>query len=232
MTGHMIAKTKQKSFKTGSQEKKARQFLADIAYEKLKFRIITLVYEPGSYLNEARLSDDLGIGRTPIHHAVRHLVHDGLLELIPRKGLIVKAISLQEVGEIIDLRLVNETYCAGQACEKITAQNAIELRGILAEADRFAKKGDIQGQMMIDRQFHNKIAQIAGNQILAEILRNLHERSMRIWFVSLANEAHADRVRVDHAKILDAIKSRKRSSAEDAMRAHILSFKENIGKLL
>lgn len=228
----MSLKTEQISFETGSPERKGRQSLADIAYEKLKFRIITLVYEPGSYLNEAMLSGDLGIGRTPIHHAVRRLTHDGLLELIPRKGLIVKAISLQEVGEIIDLRLVNETFCVGQACERITARSAIELQGILAEADQYAKKGDIQAQMMIDRQFHDKIAQIAGNQVLAEILRNLHERSMRIWFVSLANEEHAARVRDDHSKILDAMRSGNRSSAEDAMRAHILSFKENIGKLL
>ena len=228
----MSLKTKQKSFETGSQERKGRQSLADIAYEKLKFRIITLVYEPGSYLNEAMLSDDLEIGRTPIHHAVRRLTHDGLLELIPRKGLIVKAISLQEVGEIIDLRLLNETFCAGQASERITAQSGVELQSILAEADQYAKKGDIQAQMMIDRQFHDKIARIAGNQVLSEILRNLHERSMRIWFVSLANEAHAARVRNDHSKILDAIKSGNRPSAEDAMRAHILSFKENVGKLL
>ena len=228
----MSANAEQKSFETESPERKARQSLADIAYEKLKFRIITLVYKPGSYLNEAMLSEDLEIGRTPIHHAVRHLTHDGLLELIPRKGLIVKAISLQEVAEIIDLRLVNETFCAGQACEKITAQSAAELQCILAEADQYAKKGDIQAQMMIDRQFHGKIAQIAGNQVLAEILRNLHERSMRIWFVSLANEAHADRVRDDHYKILDAMKGGNRLSAEEAMRAHILSFKENVGKLL
>ena len=228
----MSLKTKQKSFETGSPERKGRQSLADIAYEKLKFRILTLVYVPGSYLNEAMLSDDLEIGRTPIHHAVRRLTHDGLLELIPRKGLIVKAISLQEVGEIIDLRLLNETFCAGQACERITAQSVVELQSILAEADQYAKKGDIQAQMMIDRQFHDKIARIAGNQVLSEILRNLHERSMRIWFVSLANEAHAARVRNDHSKILDAIKSGNRPSAEDAMRAHILSFKENVGKLL
>ena len=127
---------------------------------------------------------------------------------------------------------MNETFCAGQACERITAQRVVELQSILAEADQYAKRGDIQAQMMIDRQFHDKIARIAGNQVLSEILRNLHERSMRIWFVSLANEAHAARVRDDHSKILDAIKSGNRSSAEDAMRAHILSFKENVGKLL
>lgn len=228
----MVAGTKPKTRKPDDAEKKARQSLADIAYEELKFRIITLVYEPGSYLNEAKLSDDLEIGRTPIHHAVRRLTHEGLIEMIPRKGLIVKPISLQEVGEIIDLRLVNEVYCAGQASEKMTTVAAQELEAILNEAENYAQHGDIQSQMMLDRRFHDKIAQTAGNQVLAEILRNLHERSMRIWFVSLNNETHADRVRGDHWDILNALKSGERSIAEDAMRRHILAFKTNIGQLL
>ena len=228
----MVAETKPKTRKLDDAEKKARQSLSDIAYEDLKFRIITLVYEPGSYLNEARLSDDLEIGRTPIHQAVRRLTHEGLIEMIPRKGLIVRPISLQEVGEIIDLRLVNEVYCAGQACEKMTSAMSEELTAILNEAEAFAEQGDIQSQMMVDRRFHDKIAQIAGNQVLAEILRNLHERSMRIWFVSLGNEIHATGVRHDHWNILDALKSGDRAKAEDAMRTHVLAFKENIGNLL
>jgi len=228
----MVAETKPKTRKPDAAEKKARQSLSDIAYEELKFRIITLAYEPGSYLNEARLSDDLEIGRTPIHQAVRRLNHEGLIEMIPRKGLIVKPISLQEVGEIIDLRLVNEVYCTGQACDRMNPAAGEDLTQILQTAEAFAEQGDIQSQIMVDRQFHNKIAQIAGNQVLAEILRNLHERSMRIWFVSLANDTHADRVRSDHEEILKALKRGARTVAEDAMRAHILAFKENIGKLL
>jgi DNA-binding GntR family transcriptional regulator len=228
----MVVETKAKTRKPDAAEKKARQSLADIAYEELKFRIITLVYEPGSYLNEAKLSDDLEIGRTPIHHAVRRLTHEGLIEMIPRKGLIVKAISLQEVSEIIDLRLVNEVYCAGQASERMTPTAEHELEAILKEAEEFAENGDIQSQMMLDRRFHDKIAQTAGNQVLAEVLRNLHERSMRIWFVSLNNETHADRVRSDHWDILNALKSGERAKAEAAMEQHILAFKTNIGKLL
>lgn len=228
----MAIATKSKTRKPSEAEKRARQSLSDVAYEELKHRIITLQYEPGSYLNEAKLSDDLEIGRTPVHHAVRRLTHEGLIEMIPRKGLIVKPISLQEVSEIIDLRLVNECYCAGQACENMTAQSSELLRTILDKAETFAKEDDIQSQMMVDREFHEAIAQTAGNQVLAEILRNLHERSMRIWFVSLNNSTHADRVRSDHLTIVEALESGDRDKAEDAMREHILAFKKNIGKLL
>ena len=228
----MALATKSRTRKPSPAEKKARQSLSDVAYEELKHRIITLQYEPGSYLNEAMLSDDLEIGRTPVHHAVRRLTHEGLIEMIPRKGLIVKPISLQEVSEIIDVRLVNEIYCAEQACRKMTGTTAQDLRDILDRAEQFAQDDDIQSQMMLDREFHEKIAQTAGNQVLADILRNLHERSMRIWFVSLNNSTHADRVRSDHRVIVDALESGNPAQAGEAMRDHILAFKRNIGNLL
>ena len=228
----MAITNKNKTRNLVDEAKKARLSLSEIAYEELKYRIITLEYKPGSYLNEAMLSDDLEIGRTPIHHAVSRLAHGGLIEMIPRKGLIVKPISLQEVAEIIDVRLVNEVYCAGKACKNMTPQYAIDLEEILKQAEGFADVNDIQSQMMLDRSFHDKIAKIAGNQVLTDILRNLHERSLRIWFVSLNNANHANQVRSDHWDIFEALKSDDSSKAEEAMRTHILAFKTNIGNLL
>ena len=97
-----------------------RPSFTDSAYEELKHRIITLQYEPGSYLNETLLSADLNIGRTPVQHAVRRLTQEQLIEIIPRKGLIIKPISLQEVFSVIDTRVINEVYCVGLACENIS----------------------------------------------------------------------------------------------------------------
>lgn len=221
-----------KTRKAGVSPSQARIPLTDIAYEELKHRIITLEYQPGSYLNEAKLSDDLEIGRTPVHHAVQRLAHDGLIEMIPRKGLIVKPISLQDFAEIIEVRMINEVYCAGLASQRMTARSAAELKEILVKAEAFAVDADIESQMMLDREFHDKISQTAGNRILADFLRNLHERSLRIWFVSLNNEKHANRVRSDHWKILEALTSGDVETAEEAMRAHIMAFQLNIGNVL
>lgn len=67
------------------------------AYEEIKRRIITLRYEPGAYLNEARVSEQLGIGRTPVHQALDRLMLEGMVEVIPRKGVVVRPVSLDEV---------------------------------------------------------------------------------------------------------------------------------------
>ena len=73
--------------------------LSDVAYEKIKHRIITLAFRPGEHLNEARVCDALDIGRTPVHQAFCRLALEGMVEIIPRKGVIVRPVSLNEVME-------------------------------------------------------------------------------------------------------------------------------------
>lgn len=216
--------------RAGSRPKTPRRPLSDIAYEDIKWRIIQLEFEPGTYLNEAQLSDLLSLGRTPIHQAVQRLTHEGLLEIIPRKGLIVKPINFKEVLDIIEIRLLNEGLCARLAAQRISDQQLDRLDKILQKAQDMQDNGDIAVQMTLDREFHQHIAQAASNQVLGDLLRNLHERSLRVWFVSLNNRRHASKVQEEHHDIIEALRLRDQDAAETAMRAHILAFKHNILK--
>ena len=74
------------------------QSLRDLAYESIKHRIITCEFKPGEYINEARVSAILGLGRTPVHQAIDRLMLDGMVEVIPRKG-VIELIGLFEAGE-------------------------------------------------------------------------------------------------------------------------------------
>ena len=82
--------------------------LRDAAYDAIKHRIITCAFRPGEYINELQLSSILKIGRTPVHQALDRLMIEGMVEVIPRKGVIVKPVSLNEVLQIIEVRLINE----------------------------------------------------------------------------------------------------------------------------
>ena len=84
------------------------QSLRDAAYEAIKHRIITCAFRPGEYINEAYVSAVLGIGRTPVHQAIDRLMLEGMLDVIPRKGVIVKPVSLDEIMQIVEVRLLNE----------------------------------------------------------------------------------------------------------------------------
>ena len=198
------------------------------AYEKIKHAIITLRFRPGEYLNEAQVSKVLRIGRTPVHQALNRLMLEGMVEVIPRKGVIVKAVSLNDVLEMIDVRLVNETYCARLAVARADESDIAELTSILDESEKTVTSPDTVRQMMLDRDFHSTLARAAKNAVLAECIRTLHDRSLRFWFISLRDPVHHVAVKQEHRAILNAIKAHDPDAAADAVRNHIESFRANV----
>jgi DNA-binding GntR family transcriptional regulator len=204
------------------------QSLRDSAYESIKHRIITCVFKPGEYLNEAFVSASIGIGRTPVHQAIDRLTQDGLLEVIPRKGIIVKPVSLEEVAQITEVRRVNEPYCVALAAERADNVDLSVLGDILNRADAWTEVRNIEQMMLLDREFHMTLARAARNGVLASMLQNLHERSLRFWFISLTAHDHHREVQQEHHMIFEAIKRRDANAAAQAMTDHIDSFRRNV----
>ena len=202
--------------------------LRDVAYKAIKHHIITCVFKPGDYLNESYISGLLKLGRTPVHQAIDRLVLDGLLEVIPRKGVIVRPVSFDEVMQIIEARLHIEPWSGRLAAERAVDKDVIALEDVVARAGHATAAHDIEQMMLLDREFHLTLARVARNDVLAEILRKLHERSLRFWFISLVDHSHHGEVHDEHQDIVRAIKSRNADAAESAMRSHIESFRRSI----
>ncbi len=202
--------------------------LRDQAYEAIKQLIITCRLKPGEVLSEADLSADLEIGRTPVHQAIALLVTDGLIDVMPRKGIIVKPVSLDEIRDIIEIRLINEAHCARRAAAVADAHDISRFASNLDAMWSASKRREIEEMMNLDREFHALLSGTTRNKSLSEILRNLHDRSLRMWFISLkAGEQHA-RVCEQHAEIIDGIRRNDPDASERAVRAHILAFRDNI----
>lgn len=206
--------------------------LREEAYEAIKLRIITCALKPGEYVSELQLSARLGIGRTPVHQALERLVLERMVEFIPHKGAIVRPFSLGEVLQIAEARLVNETYCARLASEHASDFNIAELEDVLARTRHWASLRNVEKLVLLDRAFHQELARAAQNDALAELLRSLHERSLRFWFVSHGAPDRHDHVRRQHEAILAAVRKRDPKAAETAMRAHINSLRQDIAGLL
>jgi GntR family transcriptional regulator, rspAB operon transcriptional repressor len=202
------------------------------AYEIIKHEIITCALAPGEYVNEAGLCSRLKLGRTPVHQALHRLMLEGLVDIMPRKGVIVKPVSLDEVMQIIEMRLINETYCARLVAERANDADIAELDDILRRARHWTHGHDIEQMMLSDQAFHNVLARIAGNIVLSGILRRLHDRSLRFWFISLKARGHHENVQGQHEAILAAIRTHDSTRAEHAMRAHIESFRDNLVRYL
>jgi GntR family transcriptional regulator, rspAB operon transcriptional repressor len=208
------------------------QSLRDAAYHAIKHRIITCAFKPGEYLNEAYVSATLGIGRTPVHQAIDRLMLDGLVEVIPRKGVIVKPVSLDEIMQIVEVRLLNESYCVRLAAERAERADIAQLSDIVAQARQWTEARSTKHLMLLDREFHTTIARASQNAVLRDILVKLHERSLRFWFISLNRPGQHESVHQQHEAILTAIEKRDPEGAQAAMRAHIEAFRTNLVKSL
>jgi len=206
--------------------------LRDRAYQEIKRRINKMEFRPGAYLNEAQISRTLRIGRTPVHQALDRLMLEGLVQVIPRKGVMVESISLDQVLQIIDVRLVNEPFCVGLAAERATPAELSQLRVLLDSAGPLIRARDREQLMDLDRQFHWKISLAAKNIVLADTISRLHDRSLRFWFISLGDDLQLRRVDEEHRVILDAVVRRDAAGAADAMRHHIESSRKHIARAI
>src|ERR1700754_2125869 len=98
------------------------------AYREIKRRITELVYNPGDKLSEVRIASELGFGRSPVRTAFSRLQSEGWIEISPQSGTFVRGLSDSEITEILETRLVLESYLAGRAAKKITEAELISLR--------------------------------------------------------------------------------------------------------
>lgn len=196
------------------------------AYALLKDRLTTLVYKPGEYLNTAALMSDMALGRTPINHALHRLATEGLVQVIPRKGVMVAPLSIDDALHMIEVRLVNEGLCARLAAQRITAAEIQALRAVAESFDKAIAARDVPSMMQFDRQFHEQIALASRNPVLIEVLRVLHARSQRFWAISLSTSGHVLEVRDEHGQILDALEAGDAAVAEQTVLAHIQSFRQ------
>ena len=209
-----------------------RQSLRDAAYEAIKHQIITCKFKPGECINEASVAALLGFGRTPVHQALDRLMLEEMVDVIPRKGVIVKPVILSDVLQMIDVRLVNETYCAQLAAERADDADIKALEAVVEQARKAISDRNIQMMMMLDRDFHLALGHATKNNELAELIRKLNERSLRFWYISFTTPDHHNRFQEQHEAILAAVRNHDANRAAITMRAHVEAFRKSVARQL
>ncbi|WP_380180774.1 GntR family transcriptional regulator [Kalamiella sp. sgz302252] len=199
--------------------------LNEQAWLALRHRLITLRYKPGDYLNTAQVMEDLAMGRTPVNQAIHRLATEGLLHIIPRKGIMVAPLSIDDALELIEVRLVNEGLCLELASQKANEAQIGQLRELNQQIAAAGEARDREKMMLLDREFHQALAEIAGNSRLTDILSVIHAQAQRFWAMTLSSVAHIDEVIAEHNEIIAALAAGDTQRAAEAARAHIYSFK-------
>ena len=202
--------------------------LADAAYADLKEKIVRLYFLPGQYLNEGALCELLRVGRTPVHQALQRLQHDGLVEVMPRKGVIVQPGSISEILKILDSRVTIEADLARNAASRVTAEEAAELKKLARVRVAGDSRSQLDNFVEADRAFHSRFAELAGNPVMSDIAGKLHDRSIRYWYLHLWQTFDGRASGNEHTAIASAIARGDGEAAASAVRAHLESLRTRL----
>lgn len=156
--------------------------LTDRAYRQLEELIVTLRLAPGEVLSEATLSKQLGIGRTPIREALQRLAREGLVVILPRRGILVAEINVRSQLELLKVRRELERLMA-RLCALRT--NPAEKRSFAELADAMeqaAEADDDVAFMRQDRQLNTTISQCCRNEYALKAMGLTHGLSRRFWY--------------------------------------------------
>jgi DNA-binding GntR family transcriptional regulator len=157
--------------------------LTELAYRQLEEQIVTLRLEPGEFLSEHALSASLSIGRTPIREALQRLAREGLVTILPRKGILVSETDPRKQLLVLEVRRELERLLAHLGAQRATEEQRRRLREIAEGMDRAARTNDDIVFMRLDRELNLLISAAAHNDYATRAMRALHGHSRRFWYL-------------------------------------------------
>jgi DNA-binding GntR family transcriptional regulator len=195
--------------------------LQEGAYRVLRAAIVSNKYQPGQRLREASLARALGISRMPVREALRRLQQEGLVELVPRRGVFVAAVTLQNAQDIYRAREALESVAAALAAERASAEDLTRMERILAAMDRAARAGRVERVIREARSFHLALHESAHSPRVQAILEQVYAQSQRFRDITLRTPQRPRVAGNEHRLLLDAIRQRDPELAERRMRDHV-----------
>jgi DNA-binding GntR family transcriptional regulator len=201
--------------------------LTDQAYVQLEELITTLQLPPGAFLSELALASRLSIGRTPIREALQRLARDGLVVVIPRRGILVSEINLRTQLRLIETRRVLEALLARLAAERSNADERSAFRTIATSMRAAADKADDLAFMRLDREFNQLMAAAARNEFAVRSINTMTALSRRFWYLHYKEVGDLPQSANLHAAVAEAVASGDASAAaaaSDRLMDYIESF--------
>lgn len=204
--------------------------LANQIFERLENDILTGKYQRGELLTEIKLSEILGVSRTPIREALRRLEQEHLIEETS-KGSLVLGITQEDLRDIYLIRQHIEGLAAFRAAQTITDEQLGELSEILDLQEFYAKRGDAVQIKGADHQFHELIYRYSGSNVIYNTLKPLHKKVQKYRQVSVQNSARALVSVEEHREILNALATHDAELAQKMMTEHVINAYSSIAKI-
>jgi len=200
-----------------------RRTLAELAYGHLRDDIVHGRIKPGEVISTGQIAKAMGISSMPVRAALTRLETEGLLTILPQKGVVVSTVSLVELEELFLIRSRLEGLAAYSACINMTEAELEQLRSLLRNMKRLAETGKVKAWLAANEQWHHLVFRASGNEQLRRLLEELYRRGMGRRVGTPNVEGHTERRYGEHLGILKALERRAPEEAERLWRDHILN---------
>lgn len=201
--------------------------IREIAYETLKHAIITGEIPAGVRIVETEYADLMHISRTPLREALRKLERDGLVEYVPRRGVVVRAFTIADVQEIYTIRNALEMLTLPAIVRNATPQDVASLREKLGQMDRQAELGDIEKLSTLARAFHAQLMRISKLNRILRVIEGQDEYITRFSALSIAKEPRRQAAHREHYQLVELLEQKDLEGFQELMGKHIERSKEN-----
>jgi DNA-binding GntR family transcriptional regulator len=198
-----------------------RHTLHDELVERIRDMIIEGQLEPGSRIHEGQLGLALGVSRTPLREALKFVASEGLIDLVPGRGGIVRRLTPRDVRNMLDVLTALETLAGRLACRNATDEEIAGVRDLHDRMMDFYADRQRLEYYKLNQAIHSAIAALSGNDFLAATHASIQSRLKRIRFIGNETPDHwAGAVR-EHGEMIAALERRDEAALTEVLTRHV-----------
>ena len=179
-----------------------KKSLKQQAYDEIKRKIVTCEYAPNTLLNEELLREELHVSRTPIRDALSRLEQKGLITILPKKGIMVSSLSINDINMVFEVRMMYEPYALLHYGSRIPYSVLTHSYELLSDLDAMSEDWAF---FQADDAFHAAVVQAIGNRFLLQTYEWIQDQNLR--FRVMTGQTSAPRLEdtsKEHTRILEA----------------------------
>lgn len=197
----------------GRRSALANQSLTERVYAGLRAELLRCELAPGSQIYEGELASRYRVSKTPVREALNSLRQEGLIQVLPRRGYQVTAITLKHILSLLELRLVLEGGAAGLAVQRASASDLAQLEKLAKASYQRGNKQSEAEFIDANRAFHMRVAELSGNERLVDLIKRCLEELQRVFHLGADLRNISDEVAQDHLDLVDALRRRDADGA-------------------
>ncbi|MFT3998611.1 MAG: GntR family transcriptional regulator [Rhizobium sp.] len=206
----------------------ARVSLHDAIVNRLRDMIIEGELQPGSRIHETQMGQRLGVSRTPLREAIKFLASEGLVELVPTRGAIVRQFNAKDIKDMLLVLRTLESLAGRIACERATDEQIAHIRSLHDQMLAYYRERKRMEYYKLNQNIHSAIVALSDNEPLAYTHGMLQGRLKRVRFVGHQGEENWAKAVREHEEMIEAFEARDADRLSKIIERHLAAAWERV----